>query len=64
MNSTHEIRYQSLSDAGRALIFPCDAAGHVPLDMLSERALLNYLFARASVGREYGYPGVSLNEPH
>ena len=63
MNSTHQVRYQSLFDAGRALTFPCDAAGHVPLDMLSERALANYLFARAAVGREYGCPRITLSVP-
>ena len=47
MNSTHEIRYQSLCDPGHALTFPCDAAGHVPLELLSKRALVNYLSARA-----------------
>lgn len=59
MLSTHELRYQSLFHAGRSLIFPCDAEGHVPLDVLSERALANYLFARAAVGRDYAYPTVS-----
>ena len=64
MNSTHEIRYQWLCDAGRALTFPCDAAGHVLLDLLTERALANYLFARAAVGREFAYPGVTLSDKH
>lgn len=64
MNSTHEIRYQSLVAAGRALTFPCDSEGHVPLDALSERALVNYLFARAAVGREYAYPSVTLVAHH
>ena len=64
MNCTHEIRYQSLFDSGRALTFPCDAAGRVPLDLLSERALANYLFARAAVGREYACPCVTPSVPH
>jgi hypothetical protein len=63
MNSTHEIRYSSLVAAGRTLTFPCDSEGHVPLDMLSERALSNYLFARAAVGREYAYPCITLIAP-
>jgi len=58
MNCTHEIRYQSLFNTGRYLTFPCDSEGHVPLDLLSERALENYLYARAVVGREYAYPSV------
>jgi len=64
MNSTHEIRYQSLCDAGRAFTFPCDAAGHVPLDLLSERGLANYLFARGAVGREFAYPRITLSAQH
>lgn len=51
-----ELRFQSLFDAGKALAFPCDAHGRVQLDQLSERALDNYLFARAVVGREYATP--------
>jgi hypothetical protein len=64
MNYTHEIRYQSLFNAGRYLAFPCDEEGHVPLDMLSERALENYLYARAVVGREYAYPSVVPDSHH
>jgi hypothetical protein len=63
MNYIHEIRYQSLFKEGRALCFPCDAQGHVPLDLLSERARENYLYARAVVGREYAFP-VVLPAPH
>jgi len=59
MNASHEIRYQSLFDAGRALAFPCDAEGRVTLDSLTERARDNYLYARAVVGREYAYPSVN-----
>jgi len=59
MNASHEIRYQSLFDVGRALAFPCDAEGRVTLDSLTERARDNYLYARAVVGREYAYPSVN-----
>ena len=59
MNASHEIRYQSLFDNGRALAFPCDAEGCVKLDSLTERARENYLYARAAVGREYAYPSVN-----
>ena len=58
MNCSHEIRFQSLFNEGRALCFPCDAQGQVPMDKLSERARDNYLYARAVVGREYAYPCV------
>ena len=58
MNASYEIRFQSLFHEGRALSFPCDAQGQVTLDLLSERARDNYLYARAVVGREYAYPMV------
>ena len=48
-----ELRFVSLFNAGRALAFPCDGAGHVDIDALSPRAVGNYLFARAMVGREF-----------
>lgn len=58
----YEIRFQSLFNEGRALTFPCDAEGHVPMDSLSERARNNYLYARAVVGREYATPAVRLSD--
>ena len=60
----YEIRYTSLFNAGRALSFPCDAAGHVPMDELSDMARHNYLFARALVGRDFALPEVRACEPH
>lgn len=51
-----ELRFQSLFNTGRALSFPCDAAGHVDMDALSERARDSYLYARAVVGREFSLP--------
>ena len=56
-----EIRFLSLFTEGRGLAFPCDAAGLVDLDVLSERGRLNYLYARAMVGREYGTPAICLS---
>lgn len=53
-----QIRFESLFNAGRALIFPCDAQGHVALDELSDSARHNYLYARAVVGREFAAPTV------
>lgn len=64
MNACFEIRYQSLFHEGRGLSFPCDAEGHVALDALSERALENYLYARAVVGREYAYPSIRPAASH
>ena len=60
MTSSHELRYQSLSDPGRALSFPCDVGGHVQMELLGDHALANYLYARVVVGREYALPMVSV----
>ena len=60
MTSSHELRYQSLSNPGRALSFPCDAEGHVQMELLGDHALANYLYARVVVGREYALPMVSV----
>lgn len=60
----YELRFQSLFHEGRALTFPCDAVGIVPLDSLSERARENYLYARAVVGREYAMPAVLRSGLH
>jgi hypothetical protein len=53
-----ELRFQSLFDEVRALAFPCDAAGQVDFDHLSERARTNYLYARTVIGREFASPAV------
>jgi len=60
----YELRFQSLFDHGRALAFPCDARGHVELDALSDKARINYLYARAVVGREFAVPAVLQSEIH
>lgn len=57
-----ELRFQSLFHSGKALAFPCDAQGDVLMDVLSARALENYLFARAVVGHEYANPVVLVRE--
>ena len=49
--------FRSLFD-GRGFAFPCDRHGHVDLDALSDQARLNYLYARAMVGRELAVPRV------
>ena len=53
-----ELRFESLFNPGRALHFPCDAAGQVELDRLSEGARTNYFYARALVGREFATPAL------
>lgn len=68
MNRAHltayELRFASLFDAGRGFAFPCDAAGRVPLDQLSERARNNYFFARSVIGRDVAHPAVLAVELH
>jgi len=58
MQSGFELRFRSLFNDGRALAFPCDAAGHVALDALSERARSNYFYARTVIGRDFAFPAV------
>ena len=53
-----ELRFQSLFDSGRGYAFPCDAKGRVDLNELSNRARINYLFARAVIGRALAAPAV------
>jgi hypothetical protein len=60
--SEFEVHFRSLLRRGLELIFPCDPAGRVDLDALSDRARANYLFARATVGREYASPAVCWHE--
>ena len=64
LDRSYEIRFESLYQVGKALAFPCDAAGHVELDRLSDRARTNYLYARAVVGREFATPAVVARELH
>jgi hypothetical protein len=54
----YELRFCSLFNEGRALAFPCDAAGHVDMDAMSGNALNNYLYARTVIGREFALPAV------
>lgn len=44
--------------SGKRLEFPCNEVGLVVLDNLTERARVNYLYARAMMGREYLAPKV------
>jgi hypothetical protein len=61
--SGFQLRFRSLFREGRGYSFPCDATGKVDLDGLSERARLNYLFARAMVGRDLHMPEFVAGEP-
>ena len=57
------LRFASLFQPGRALSFPCDAAGQVDMDTLCDRVRDNYLYARAVVGREFATPEVVHADP-
>ena len=59
-----ELRFQSLFDEGRGFAFPCDAQGHVDIDLLSSRLRLNYLYARTLIGREFSMPAVLQRTLH
>lgn len=54
----YELRFRSLFHEGRAYAFPCDAAGRVDMDALSDRARDNYFYARTVIGREVSMPAV------
>jgi hypothetical protein len=56
--------FRSLFQSGRGYAFPCDPAGRVDLDDLSESGRNNYLYARAMVGRELAAPAVEAAAPH
>ena len=43
---------------GGCFAFPCDEAGTVEMNTLSDRARDNYLLARALVGRDFHSPTV------
>ncbi|NRF72369.1 hypothetical protein HLB44_35870 [Aquincola sp. S2] len=49
--SGHRLRFRSLFRDRHDLTFPCDPAGRVDIGLLGRRALNQYLFARAVVGR-------------
>ena len=67
MSTTHnapcyQLRFHSLFKPGRGYTFPCDQAGHVDLDGMSERERNSYLYARALIGRELSMPAVLLSD--
>lgn len=55
---SRELRFHPITESVQCLAFPCDAAGRVDLDALSERARNSYLFARALMGRDYAFPAI------
>ena len=63
-SSVFQLCFRSLFDPGRGYAFPCDGAGRVDLDGLSEEARNNYLYARAMIGRELAVPEVEPVSPN
>jgi hypothetical protein len=63
-NTSYELRFQSLFDQGRGYAFPCDLRGHVDMDAMSDRARINYLYARTVIGREFATPAVRRRDLH
>jgi hypothetical protein len=55
------LRFMSLYDRGRGVSVPCDKAGLVDMNTLTERLRNTYLGARAMVGREYSCPTVQTD---
>jgi len=51
-----ELRFQSLFKAGHVISIPCDAAGQVNIDALSEHERVRYFYARTVIGREFSLP--------
>ena len=60
----YELRFQSLFHSGRALSFPCDRAGEVNWDAMTDGARASFLRAQGSVGREWASPAVQLTDLH
>jgi hypothetical protein len=58
----YELRFHSLFELGRGYTFPCDSAGRVELDAMSERERNSYLYARALIGHELSMPAVQLSD--
>jgi len=58
--SPFQLCFRSLFDSGRGFAFPCNPAGQVDLDNMSEKARNNYFYARAMIGRELTYPAVEV----
>ncbi len=58
VRENHELRFVALEGGSKGYAFPCDSAGLVELDCLTERERIDYLYARAVVGREVAPPSV------
>ena len=57
VRSPYQLSFLSLF-RGNGFAFPCDEAGRVDLDAMSDKQRNAYLYARALIGRELAYPVV------
>jgi hypothetical protein len=55
---SHELRFRSLFNAGRGYAFPCDEAGRVCAEALTQAARDSLARARRQVGSELASPEV------
>ena len=62
--ANYELQFQSLHDEGHAYVFPCDAAGHVDMDALTDAARETYLFARIAIRHDVSTPAVVVGTQH
>ena len=53
-----------LRAAAQPLVFHCEAHGRVELDALGGRARVDYLYARALVGRDFAQPAIVRRALH
>ncbi|SEB19119.1 hypothetical protein [Variovorax sp. YR216] len=63
-DGAYELRFDALFSNRRSYSFPCDGLGHVDIDSLTERARLNYFYARAMIGMEVAWPDVRPHMSH
>ena len=63
-SDAYQLCFRSLFHSGRGYAFPCDPAGQVDLDTMSESARNNYFYARAMVGRELSAPAIEAKLLH
>ncbi|WP_395703301.1 hypothetical protein [Aquabacterium sp.] len=56
----YALRFAATQAGGLEYVFPCDEGGHVDLNALTEHDKVEYLFARALVGRDLARPVVVL----
>ena len=54
----YQLNFLSLFGGRCSFVFPCDEAGRVDLDAMSDRQRNSYLYARALIGRELAFPVV------